>query len=161
MISASGGDFFVETRGLLFWGISEKISKMFSLKNERRISRRTRRSPDGERSRRVGRDPRANRCADRVSTGQTRSSASRRKRCKTFDDHLAKVLKTLTVPQIDFVAFLIDHEVPSLTILAMISIVSDAAGKVIFPELEKNCPSTIGMKNFQRKLQNVCRCGGD
>ncbi|MBT3349549.1 hypothetical protein HN954_01190 [bacterium] len=80
--------------------------------------------------------------AARISAAQAKLAAVQKdeKTSKNFDDQLAKILKKFSVAQIKFVAFLIDHEVPSLTILAMFSIDSDDAGKIAFAALEKSLP---------------------
>ena len=56
----------------------------------------------------------------------------------SFDDQLAKLIRTLTPQQLDFVIFAIDHEVTSLTILAFLSIINDEAGKACYVEFEKD-----------------------
>ncbi len=48
---------------------------------------------------------------------------------KTFDEQLAKILPTLSIDLIDFVAFLITTNIPSLTILALLSIGSNPVTK--------------------------------
>jgi len=58
-------------------------------------------------------------------------------KAKNFDQQLAKLLPDMSQTYLTIVIFLIDHEVPSLTILAIISIVNDEAGKVCFLEFEK------------------------
>jgi hypothetical protein len=92
--------------------------------------------------------------AARIAAAQAKLAAVQKdeKKSKGFDGHLANVLKSLTISQIRFVAFLIDHEVPSLTILAMIAIVSDEAGKAIFTELEKSLPDEKPDENLPAKI---------
>lgn len=58
-------------------------------------------------------------------------------KAKNFDSKLAKILPDLTQAYLKIVIFLIDHEVPSLTILAVISIVNDEGGKICYLEFEK------------------------
>ena len=56
---------------------------------------------------------------------------------KSFDEALAKVVQSLPMPLIRFVGFLIDHEVPSLTVLACLSLPSDEARRVVQKEFER------------------------
>ncbi len=56
---------------------------------------------------------------------------------KCFDGELARILNTLTRESLEFVIFLIDHEVPSLTVLSMLSIESSEAGKVCYTEFHQ------------------------
>ena len=58
------------------------------------------------------------------------------KKSHGFDEALAKILRQLTPTQLDDVIFLIDHEIPSLTILAILSLVNDGAGKICYAEFE-------------------------
>jgi len=58
-------------------------------------------------------------------------------KAKNFDHQLAKILPGITSAQLKIIIFLIDHEIPSLTILAIISIANDEAGKVCYMEFEK------------------------
>ncbi len=62
-------------------------------------------------------------------------------KAKTFDHQLAKILPNLSHEQLKIVIFLIDHEVPSLTILAVLSIANDEAGKICYLEFEKHIES--------------------
>lgn len=55
-----------------------------------------------------------------------------------FDIHLAQLIKSLNPQQLDFVIFMVDHEVPSLTILAFLSIVSDQAGQICYVAFDKD-----------------------
>jgi len=59
-------------------------------------------------------------------------------KAKNFDEKLAKIIGDLPMAHLQIVIFLIDHEVPSLTILAIISIVNDEAGKICYLEFEKH-----------------------
>ncbi len=56
------------------------------------------------------------------------------KKSKNFDDKLAKIVAQLDPAHLDFVIFLIDHEVPSLTILALLTIVNEEAGQICYVE---------------------------
>ena len=75
------------------------------------------------------------------------------KKSHQFDDKLAKILRSLSAEILDFVIFLIDHEIPSLTILAMISLASDAAGKICFAEFHKFIaePADFSIAKFSDK----------
>lgn len=53
---------------------------------------------------------------------------------KSFDEALAKIVGGLPMDLIKFVGFLIDHELPSLTVLACISLLSDDARRVVKQE---------------------------
>lgn len=68
---------------------------------------------------------------------------------KTFDHKLAKILPGLTSWQLQIVIFLIDHEIPSLTILAVISIANDEAGKICYLEFEKHIESRADFSGAQ------------
>ncbi len=59
------------------------------------------------------------------------------KKSKDFDQKLSKIIAQLAHEHLDFVIFLIDNEVPSLTVLALISIVNEEAGKICFVEFDK------------------------
>ncbi len=48
---------------------------------------------------------------------------------RTYDEYLAQVLRSLPVELIDLVIAMVNHEVPSLTILAFLSLVVEAAKK--------------------------------
>ncbi|MDH3324415.1 MAG: hypothetical protein OEL89_02155, partial [Candidatus Peregrinibacteria bacterium] len=64
------------------------------------------------------------------------------KKAHGFDDKLAKILPQLSFETLDFVIFLIDHEVPSLTILAIIALELKEAGKICFAEFHKYIAET-------------------
>lgn len=49
-----------------------------------------------------------------------------------YDLKLAGVLKNVAFWIVEFVAWLLDHDVPSLTILALLTVVSDEAGQICF-----------------------------
>ena len=59
------------------------------------------------------------------------------KKAHNFDEKLAKVIPSLHARLIIFIGFLIDKNVPSLTILAMITLSSDKAGKICHDEFHK------------------------
>ena len=74
----------------------------------------------------------------------------------SFDDQLAKLIPQLSPQQLDFVIFMVDHEVTSLTILAFLSIVNDEAGKICYVTFEKDIKqkadiSTVG---FSAEVEN-------
>jgi hypothetical protein len=77
--------------------------------------------------------------AARLAAAQKKIAAVQRdeKKSHTFDEKLSKILPSFSITLLEFVIFLIDKEVPSCTILAMISIESDAAGKICFKEFHK------------------------
>lgn len=59
-------------------------------------------------------------------------------KAKNFDHHLSKILGGLSSGILDIVIFLIDEEVPSLTILAILSLLDDQASKICWQEFEKH-----------------------
>jgi len=59
------------------------------------------------------------------------------KSAKDFDMKLAHILPKLSQETLEFVIFLIDHEVPSLTVLAMLAVESDDAGQICYAEFHK------------------------
>ncbi len=77
--------------------------------------------------------------AARLAAAQKKIAAVKRdeKKSHGFDDKLAKILPTFSGILLDFIIFLIDKEVPSCTVLAMVSIESDEAGKICFEEFHK------------------------
>jgi hypothetical protein len=77
--------------------------------------------------------------ADRIAAAQAKLAKVKKDEgeAQNFDDKLAKILKKFSYDLIDFVAFLIDKEVPSLTILAIISLASNEAGKICYTEFHK------------------------
>lgn len=78
--------------------------------------------------------------SERMREAQAKISAVKKdeKTAHNFDEQLATVISSLTPMLLDFVIFLIDEEVPSLTILAILSLLVDEAGKVCFVEFEKH-----------------------
>ncbi len=77
--------------------------------------------------------------AARLAAAQKKIAAVQRdeKKSHKFDEKLSKILPTFSSDLLDFVIFLIDKEMPSCTILAMVSIESDMAGKICFKEFHK------------------------
>ena len=77
--------------------------------------------------------------ADRIAAAQAKLAKVKKDEgeAQDFDNKLAKLLKKLDHSLIDFVAFLIDKEVPSLTILAIVSLANNEAGKICFVEFQK------------------------
>lgn len=59
------------------------------------------------------------------------------KKSHNFDEKLAKIIPKLSPLLLDIVIFLIDFEVPSLTVLAVISIIEDKSGKICWKEFHK------------------------
>jgi len=56
---------------------------------------------------------------------------------KNFDDKLAKIISYLSTHTLKLVVFLIDHDIPSLTILAIIALESDESAKICHGEFYK------------------------
>lgn len=56
----------------------------------------------------------------------------------SFDDQLAQLISSMNKQQLEFVIFMIDHEIPSLTILAFLSIINNQAGKLCYMTFEKD-----------------------
>ena len=71
--------------------------------------------------------------AARISSAQARLAAVRKDEKKSSGDdrHLAQVIKYLTPSLLPFVSWMINHELPSLTILAILSLSSRPAAEVI------------------------------
>ncbi len=77
--------------------------------------------------------------AERVRQAQAKIKQIKKdeKRAHNFDEKLAKIIPYLSPLLLDIVVFLIDFEVPSLTVLAVISIIDDEAGKICWKEFHK------------------------
>lgn len=60
------------------------------------------------------------------------------KKSKQFDDKLAQIIPFISSGLLEIVIFLIDEEVPSLTILAVLSLVNEKAEKICFEEFYKH-----------------------
>jgi hypothetical protein len=77
--------------------------------------------------------------ANRIAAAQAKLAKVKKDEgeAQDFDNKLANLLKKLNYKLIDFIAFLIDKEVPSLTILAIISLANNEAGKICFVEFQK------------------------
>jgi hypothetical protein len=77
--------------------------------------------------------------AARIAAAQQRIAGIRKDEAKAhdFDTKLAGILSQMSAELLDFIIFLIDKEVPSLTILAMIALESDAAGKICHEEFHQ------------------------
>lgn len=71
--------------------------------------------------------------AARISGAQARLTAVRKdeKKASTHDHQLAQVIKKLPIELIPFVSWLINHEIPSLTILAILSLSHKPAEDVL------------------------------
>jgi hypothetical protein len=82
--------------------------------------------------------------AARAAAAQKKIAAIKRdeKSAKSFDHKLAKIIPQLDVKILDFVIFLIDHEVPSLTALALITLANDKAGKICHVEFNQYIAET-------------------
>lgn len=74
--------------------------------------------------------------AQRVAAAQAKLQKVKKdeQKSKSFDHHLAKLIPTLSQNDLQFVIFLINHEVPSLTILALLSLHIDAAYEICYGE---------------------------
>ena len=77
--------------------------------------------------------------AARVAAAQARIAKIRKqeKKAKGHDKTLAQIIPMLTKVELDFVIFCIDHEIPSLTILAVLSILHDEAEQACHEEFHK------------------------
>ncbi len=75
----------------------------------------------------------------RIAAAQAKLAKIRKdeSKAKNFDDILAKLIPNLAGNHLEMVIFFINHEVPSLTILAILSIGNDEAGKVCFVEFQE------------------------
>lgn len=71
--------------------------------------------------------------AARISAAQARLAAVRKdeKKSTVHDHQLAEVIKTIPIELIPFVSWLINHEIPSLTILALFSLSHKPAADAI------------------------------
>jgi hypothetical protein len=97
--------------------------------------------------------------AARVAAAQTKLAQIKKDESGTrdFDRKLAKIIPHLDPHTLNLVVFLINHEVPSLTILAMISLASNEAGKICYSEFHKSMidladfsPSRLGEKTKEK-----------
>lgn len=99
--------------------------------------------------------------AARISAAQAKLAKVKKdeKQAHNFDDKLAKILKNFSYDLIDFVAFLIDKEVPSLTILAIISLANNEAGKICFAEFNKELDENFAivqiLPNHQKEAHKI------
>lgn len=77
--------------------------------------------------------------AERLRAAQQKIATIKKdeKKAKDFDQKLSKIIRNISSETLDFVVFLIDHNVPSLSILALIAIVNDDAGKICYQEFDK------------------------
>jgi len=88
--------------------------------------------------------------AARVAAAQARVAKVRRdeKISRNFDIILSKILPNVSQELLNFIIFLIDHEIPSLTILAIISLNNDEAGKVCWKEFKKYIAERADFSNI-------------
>ncbi len=99
--------------------------------------------------------------ATRIAAAQAKLVKVRKdeKKAHNFDEKLAKILKNFSYELIDFVAFLIDKEVPSLTILAIVSLASNEAGKICYQEFHKKLDTETAiiplLPNHQKEAQKI------
>lgn len=75
----------------------------------------------------------------RVAAAQARMAKVRKQenRAQGHDDQLAQLIRKLSSDELELVIFCIDHEIPSLTILALLSIFEDEAGKICYGEFHQ------------------------
>ena len=97
----------------------------------------------------------------RVQAAQARIKKVKKqeKRAKSHDNELAQIIRNLKSDELDLVIFCIDHEIPSLTILALLSIFDDESGKVCYAEFHKYIEETadfslakFGNKEAEEKI---------
>ncbi|MCF7830745.1 hypothetical protein K9M41_01990 [Candidatus Gracilibacteria bacterium] len=74
---------------------------------------------------------------------------------KNFDDKLAKIIPRLSPHTLKLVVFLIDHDIPSLTVLAIIALESDEAAKICHGEFYKfiSEPADFSTVKLAKKLE--------
>ncbi len=77
--------------------------------------------------------------SERLKVAQQKLAAVAKdeKKAKNFDQKLAKIIPHVPNWVLDFVVFLINHEIPSLTILAFLALVNEEAGKICYVEFHK------------------------
>lgn len=82
--------------------------------------------------------------AARIAAAQARVAQVKKdeKSAKDFDHHLAKLVPGLSPVMLDVVILLIDHDVPSLTILAVISIINKDAHDICHEVFHKHIDET-------------------
>jgi len=82
--------------------------------------------------------------SDRIVAAQQKIAAIKKdeQSSQGFDNKLAALLSGVSIKILDFIIFLIDHGVPSLTILAMISLEVPEAGKICYSEFHKYIAET-------------------
>ena len=79
------------------------------------------------------------RVAQRLAAARAKMAKIKRDEssAKNFDQSLSELLPKLSATQLEFVIFLIDNEIPSLTILGMLSLTCNPAGKICYSEFSK------------------------
>lgn len=82
--------------------------------------------------------------AARMAAAQARITKNQKdeSKAKDFDSKMVQVLPSLTPEILKIVIYCIDHGIPSLTILAFLSVVNDEAHKICMNEFEKYIEST-------------------
>ena len=77
--------------------------------------------------------------SERIKATQKQIAGVRReeKKEKDFDKKLAQIITNVSPFVLDFVIFLINHEIPSLSILAILSVVNEDSKKICFLEFDK------------------------
>lgn len=93
--------------------------------------------------------------SERLKVAQQKVAQVRKdeKKSKDFDHHLAKILRKLSSELLNIVILLIDEEVPSLTILAVLSLLNDDAGKVCWQEFEKYIAEKANFSNVNLPVE--------
>lgn len=87
--------------------------------------------------------------ADRVREAQAKVQQVKKdeKKAKNFDTQLAKIIPMLSPFLLDVVILLIDFEVPSLTVLAIISLIENESGKICWTEFHKHIAEKADFTN--------------
>ena len=77
--------------------------------------------------------------AERLRIAQQKIAAIKKdeKKAKNFDKKLSQVIKSISAENLDFVIQLINHGISSLSILSIISIINNEAGKICFQEFNQ------------------------
>ena len=77
--------------------------------------------------------------SERLRATQAKLAAIKKdeKKSKNFDQKLSKIIPSLTSDQLDMVILLINHDIPSLTILSVISIINEESAQICYVEFHK------------------------
>ncbi|HEY5714461.1 MAG TPA: hypothetical protein VIT68_03870 [Candidatus Gracilibacteria bacterium] len=95
--------------------------------------------------------------AARIAAAQAKIAKIRKQenKAKNYDHILAKLVPILGKVELDFVIFCIDHEVPSLTILSVLSILRAEAEKACHEEFHKYIEEKADFSMAQFKNRKV------